>query len=190
MEQPLRMLAEDEVVAVTATEGDVGEGEVNLWCQQTARLQLVGGLNASRLNTDARQPGTGRAKLIVVLVQGCGIRELTVVEDIVGRCVDHVHAQPFLVEVVDVAIVDVARQRVGAQVVDVEADLLSVVLEVGLVVVVVAANLSGVDRERGGNVAVVHLQSHGVVGLGVEVVLRVNIVHSALGVDVVAGLVA
>ena len=64
------------------------------------------------------------------------------------------------------------------------------VLEVEFVVVVTAANLGRVDGERGGNVAVVHLQSHGVVGLGVKVVLRVDVMHRALGVDVVAGLVA
>ena len=45
------------------------------------------------------------------------------------------------------------------------------VLEVEFVVVVVAAYLGGVDGERGGNVAVVHLQSQGVIGLGVKVFL-------------------
>ena len=64
------------------------------------------------------------------------------------------------------------------------------VLEVEFVVVVVATNLGGVDRERGGNVTVVDLQSQSVVRLGVEVVLRVETVHRSLGVDVVAGLVA
>ena len=85
---------------------------------------------------------------------------------------------------------DVTSQRRSTQVIDVEAYHLPVVLEVEFVIVVVTAYLGWVDRERGGNVAVVHLQSHGIVGLGMKVVLRVNIVHRALGVDVVAGLVA
>ena len=64
------------------------------------------------------------------------------------------------------------------------------ILEVEFVVVVFAAYLGWIDRERGGNVAVVHLQSHGVIGLCVKVVLRINIMQRALGMDVVACLVA
>ena len=41
------MLSEDEVIAVAAAEGDVGEGEMNLGGQRITFLQLVGGLDAS-----------------------------------------------------------------------------------------------------------------------------------------------
>ena len=55
--------------------------------------------------------------------------------------------QTFLVEMVDIAQLDVTRKRRGTLVVDVEADLLSVIFEVEFVVVVISTNLGRVDRE-------------------------------------------
>ena len=41
------MLSEGEVIAIAATEGNVGEGEMNLGGQRITLLQLVGSLDAS-----------------------------------------------------------------------------------------------------------------------------------------------
>ena len=83
----------------------------------------------------------------------------------------------------------VTRQRRSALVVDVETDAIAVVFEIELVVVVVAAHLRGVKRQRNGNVAVVHLQTDGGILLGVQVVFRPYIVHRTFGMDVVTRLV-
>ena len=99
------------------------------------------------------------------------------VEAVISCHVDDVHAQSFLVEMIHIAQLYVTRQRRSALVVDVETDAIAVVFEIELVVVVVAAHLRGVKRQRNGNVAVVHLQTDGGILLGVQVVFRPYIVH-------------
>ena len=112
------------------------------------------------------------------------------IKGVIACDVCDVHAQSFLIEMVDVAKLDVASQRCGTLVVEVYTQFAAVVFEIQLIVFIGSLNLSWVDRERGGNVAVVHLQSQGVVCLGVEIILRIDIIHRSLGVDIVSRLVA
>ena len=79
--------------------------------------------------------------------------------------------------------------KCSALVVDVETDAIAVVFEIELIVVVVAAHLGWVERQRSGNVAVVHLQADGGILLGVQVVLRIDAVDRTFGMDVVTRLV-
>ena len=134
VEQPLRVTAEYEVVAVAATNGKIGKGEVYVWSLRTALNQRVGSLDATALETGSRQPRACRATLIVVLIQSCGEGEAAVVETVIGCHIDDIHAQSFLVQMVYIAQLHVTRQRRGALVVDVETDAIAVVFEIELIV--------------------------------------------------------
>ena len=111
------------------------------------------------------------------------------VEAVIGCHVDDVHAQSLLVQMVHIAQLHIPRQRRGALVVDVEADAVAVVFEIELIVIIVAAYLRWVKRQRNGKVAIVYLKTDGGILLGVQVVFRPYIVHCAFGMDVVTRLV-
>ena len=56
VEQPLRVVAEHEIVAIAAAQGKVGKGEVDVRSLRTALSQRVGGLDATALETGTCQP--------------------------------------------------------------------------------------------------------------------------------------
>ena len=112
------------------------------------------------------------------------------IKGVIACDVCDVHAQSFLIEMVDVAKLDVASQRCGTLVVEVYTQFAAVVFEIQLIVFIGSLNLGRVEGERCGKVAIVHLKSDGGIALGVQVVFGIDIVHRSLGVDIVSRLVA
>ena len=102
MEKPLRVLAEHKVVTIAAANADIGKGEVNLRCLRTPGFQFFRGFDATALETGTCQPRAGGTPLVVVLIKGGRKGELSVVEDIICRHVDHVHAQTVFVQMIDI----------------------------------------------------------------------------------------
>lgn len=86
MEQPLRMMAKDKIVAVVCAKGDIGKPEMCIGRTGTSPYQLIRRLDTTALKAKSQKSGSGRTDLKIVLREGGGTVEYAVL----NKCYGHI----------------------------------------------------------------------------------------------------
>ena len=182
--------AQYPVVAVAAPDADVAHVDARFGSIGTSRQQVVGGLDAASLITDAGQPRASRPPLDVTLREGGGEGETPVVERVVGRHVEHLHRRVALLQTLRHLIEQhVARERLRPLVTEVEAQAAAVAVEVELIVLIGTSPLGRVDGHAYADAPIDGRERERGLVTGAQVSLRIDIVHHAPGMERVARLV-